>query len=447
MPFNSPYWIAQRDGQNWVDEDILRAVDWMTSVVPGERWMARMAQVTQKFALGRQQWQEGNLVELFDPADAIAWYVFQANAHASRREDWFEPEAYRIVSIFRRLGKLLPAMRTVEGVMDRLEDLMWKGRKQPDQGLYELLVAGAYRSREWPHVAFVPAQAGGPRTHDLAVSNGRRQWAVECKRLNSSGYEGEERARGERLAEQVHSLCKARGQSLVLLVNFKVELSTVPDGYLAELAEDYLGRRPQGPWDDDIAYGYAYPPNWGQIQKVLAVDDVSYGGSRLAELLVGEWLPHLDHSVSADWVPAPGRPFYATSISRASAVGWAIGSHDAARRKARHFRAVIADAVGQLPGDRPAAIHVGYEARNGNSVDQLRHLLNAREMETFDPGESRLRWVFANYMSPEHANDRNESAAISETTAAYRVGRHRTPETLPEHLLFSDGRGTAGNHW
>lgn len=447
MSSKSPYWIAQREGQDWVDEDILRAVDWMTSVVPKEKWMARMAQVENTFATGRQQWQQENRIPLFDPADAIAWYVFQATAFASRREDWFEPEAYRIVSIFKRLGKLLPAMKTIGGVSDRVEDLMWKGRKQPDQGLYELLVAGAYRSREWPDVAFVHAPAGGPRTHDLAVSKGRRQWAVECKRLNSSDYEGEERARGELLADQVHKLCKARGESLVLLATFKVELTAVPDHYLAERAESFLKGQWQDEWNDDIATVYAYPPDWVAIQSVLDFDDVSYGGSRLTELLVGEWLPYFDHSVSADWVPARGRPFYATSISRASAVSWTITSHDAARRKAKHFRAVIADAVKQLPGDSPAAIHVGYEARNGNSVDEIRHQLNAIEMETFDPGKSRLRWVYANYMSPEHANDRNESAAISETTAAHRIGRHRTSEPLPNHLLISDGHGIPGDHW
>ena len=419
----------------------------MTATVPSSRWAARMDQVRQRFELGRQQWQQGNRVALFDPADAIAWYVFQATAYASSREDWFEPEGYRIAMVFKRLGMLLSIMKSVEGVEDRVEGLMWNGRKQPDQGLYELLVAGAYKSRRWAHVSFVPEQKGGPRTHDLSAVTGRRQWAIECKRVNSTGYEADERARGEQLAEEVHAVCRARGQSLVMSVSFKVELATIPAGYLAERAESILGRRSHGGWNDSTASGVARPPNWAPIQSVLAVDDVAYGGSRLAELLFGEWLPSYDHSVAANWEPAPGRPFYATSISRASSVRWTSDSPDAEWRKAKHFRALVSDAVGQLPGDRPAAIHVGYEARNGNSADQFRHLRNALEMRTFDPGISRLKWVYANYMAPEHVNNRNEAAAISETTAHYAVRGGRLAQPLPGHTLFSDGYGVHGDHW
>lgn len=68
-------------------------------------------------------------------------------------------------------------------------------------------------------------------------------------------------------------------------------------------------------------------------------------------------------------------------------------------------------------------------------------------MKSFTPGKSRLRWVYANYMSPEHTNDRNEAAAISETTARYRIGPHGAQAPLPNHLLFQDGDGTPGNHW
>jgi hypothetical protein len=92
-------------------------------------------------------------------------------------------------------------------------------------------------------------------------------------------------------------------------------------------------------------------------------------------------------------------------------------------------------------------VHVGYEAQDGNSVDDFRHQLNRIEMKTFDPGGSRLRWVYGNYLSPEHTNDPNESAALSETTATYRIGRHQTSDPLRGHLLFSDEPGTPGYHW
>lgn len=56
---------------------------------------------------------------------------------------------------------------------------------------------------------------------------------------------------------------------------------------------------------------------------------------------------------------------------------------------------------------------------------------------------SRLRYVYANYLRPEHSNARMESWAVSETTAYYPIGKHRTPQPLPHHLLLEDGDGTS----
>lgn len=95
----------------------------------------------------------------------------------------------------------------------------------------------------------------------------------------------------------------------------------------------------------------------------------------------------------------------------------------------------------------PGAVHVGYEALGGSSADALRHVLNGMEMRSFKTGGSRLRYVYANYLRPEHSNARMESWAVSETTAPYRVGKHRTPEPLPHHALLEDGNGVPGNHW
>lgn len=83
----------------------------------------------------------------------------------------------------------------------------------------------------------------------------------------------------------------------------------------------------------------------------------------------------------------------------------------------------------------------------GNSVDGRRHLLNLEQMATFDPGASRLQWVYGNYMTPEHSTARNESAALTETTATYPVRGRRNAQPLPDHMLFLDEDGLPGHHW
>lgn len=444
----NPLWIAPRNGHDWQDEDILNAIEWLTSTVDSRAWSKRMDVVKKNFEAGKQAWTAGNYrTQLFDPEDAIAWYVFQASAYVSQRVNWYEPAAFRIAPVFKRLGQIIPHLNAVAGAMDRVTELMINGRRQPDDGLFELLVAGAYKCRSWRNVSFVPERPGIAKTQDIVVSTGSRRWAVECKRVNRSGYEAQERDRGEELAEPVHRLCRALGHSVVIDVLYDTQLSEVSDHYLVERVEAFLNGRSRGMFVDSQARMQVRKMDLSLAHKVLKHDDVFFGSSRMLELLVGVNLPHVDYSLEAEWTPATSRPLYATAVGQASVVRWRSVSSEAAKRKARHFRTLVARATEQLPLDCPGVIHVGYEARDGNSVDQLRHVLNSREIERFDPGEVRLRWVYGHYMSPEHTTARNESLALSETTAPYKVGRHRTPEPLPNHVLFSNEAGVSGHHW
>ena len=80
-------------------------------------------------------------------------------------------------------------------------------------------------------------------------------------------------------------------------------------------------------------------------------------------------------------------------------------------------------------------------------MEGLRHALNTREISTFDPRESTIQWAYGNYMTPEHTTARNESAALSETTAMYPIIGHRKRQPLPNHMLFLDEDGRPGRHW
>lgn len=58
-----------------------------------------------------------------------------------------------------------------------------------------------------------------------------------------------------------------------------------------------------------------------------------------------------------------------------------------------------------------------------------------------------IRRVYGNYLLPEHTNAQNEALEISETTARYKVGRHRKREPLPNHGLFSEDLSRPGGYW
>jgi len=443
---NSPVWIAQRHGQDWRDEESLAAIEWMTRLIDFKAWQARLERVRDTFHDARRRWLDGDRVALFDPTDLAAWYVFQANAYAVDRSEWYEPEAYRLAPVFHRLGQLLPQLTGIAGAEERAARILTDGRRQPDDGIYELLVAGAYKRNGWPKVEFIPEEPGRRKTNDLNVARGRRRWAVECKRVGRSEYAADERAQGARLAAPVHALARERRRSLIVEVNFRIELCDVPAGYLHARVEEGIVRLPFG-WSDEIAEGGVREVAWGDLQYVLARDDLYFGSSRMIQLAAGRYLAEADHSMEGDWTSVEARPFHAHEVQRLSLVSWLSSSSEAARRKARHFRAMVARASEQLPGDRPGIVHVGYELLGGNGADARRDLNNRLELVTFDPGDSRLRWVYGNYMVPEHTTEPNESAALRETTAIYRVGSGTTPDPLPHHALFSDGRMVPGGYW
>lgn len=442
-------WIAQQHGQDWRDEELLAAIRWVTRTLDPAAWTARLDAVRDTFYEARSEWQRGNRVPLFDPADLAAWYIFQGNAYAADRRDWYEPEAYRIAPLLRRLGQLLPQFEDIAGAGERAARVLTDGRRQPDDGLYELLVAGTYRRNGWPHVEFVPEAPGRQKTHDINVASGRKRWAVECKRVGRSEYAADERGHGERLAGPVHELSRVQRVSCILEVDFRIELSEVPTDYLAARAETARSGGGADRWNDEIARGWVRPVAWQDLKPILACDDLYFGSSRMIELAAGTYVAEADHSVDGDWIPSRERPFHAHDVSRLSVVSWLSSSREAGRRKAKHFRSLVARASGQLPGDRPGVVHVGYELIGGNGVDARRDLANRLEMLTFDPGSSRLRWVYGNYMVPEHTTHSDEASALTETTATYQAGKpHRTPGPLPFHQLFSDpGPVLPGGYW
>lgn len=443
----SPLWIAQRRGQNWRDEETLAAIAWMTRSLDPTDLRVRLEAVQEKFQQGRRAWQQGDRVALFDERDLAAWYVFQAKAYAANRSDWYEPEAYRLAPVFRRIGQLLAELQSISGAEERAARILTEGRRQPDDGIYELLVSATYRRSGWEKVEFVPEEPGRRKTHDLNVASGRRRWAVECKRVGRSEYVADERRHGERLAEPVHALSRKGQSSAILKVDFRVELSEVPTEYLADLVARAAARGGATQWDDEISKGHVRDVAWHLLRPVLVSDDLYFGSSRMIQLAAGSYVAEADHSVDGDWTPSRERPFHAHDVMRLSVVSWFSSSREAARRKAKHFRGMVAKAARQLPGDRPGVVHVGYELLGGNGADARRDLANRLELLNFDVEKSRLRFVYGNYMVPEHVTAANESAALTETTATYPIGSGRTPDPVPHHLLFSEGAVLPGGYW
>lgn len=445
---HDPSWTAPRHGHDWIDQDVLRATKWLRTFVPSREMDRRLDAARSMLAVARQAVREGRAAPTHDPADLAAWYILQAEAYASDRTYWVPEAAIRVVPTMTRLGQELARLSTITGVEERAARLMLSEKRQPEAGLFELLVALAYRRAGWTEVAFVPEQRGGGRTPDLHVSRPRWTWAVECKRMLPSPYAEREKRRGEELAAPIHALSLELGESIVVELVYKVELQDVPDGYLESHVRPLTEAKSLNFWDDDIAIGRVRPVNWPLTLKVLAEDDVYFGSSRMIELLSGGYVHDADHSMAAKWRPSPKRPAWAEAVFHASVVTWASRSPSAVSWKSKHFKSVLAKAEGQLPTDRHGVIHVGMESMAGNDIDARRHFWNLFQARFFETRNSNLRWAYAHYFVPELTTRKDESWALNETVAPFRIGRHRTKWPLPNQLLLTPPEEMRdGTHW
>lgn len=441
-------WMAQRHGQDWRDDAVLAAADWLEGLVPSVEWAAREAATEARFQSAKAERAEGRRVPLFDPADTVAWYLHQARRYAdpNLRPDFFLPEGYRISPLMRRIGQLVPEFGRIDGAEERGARIMTESLSQPDDGIYELLVAGAYARRGWERVAFVPEAPGVAKRHDLLVDRPRSHWAIECKRAGRSDYGRYERLAGQRIAERAHAMSRDAGRPLIVLGRYREELHLLGDDYLDAKVERFLGGDEPFEWDDAGGDGVVLDVLWGPLHSVLRHDDIFFGSTRMVELLLGTYDPAIDFTMKGNWEPGENRPLHATWVDHLSLVTWLSTSDEAARRKSMHFRGLVARAADQLPGDRMGVIHVGYEEVGGNTADGRRLQLNAREMSTFDPLETRLKMVYSNYFMNELVTSRMESAAVTETLARNPIGGHRGKGPLPAHMLFMDEDGTPGSH-
>lgn len=442
-----PDWTAPKTGWDWRDDKVLLASAWFAELAQRRTWQRRLESTRDRFVMAKESWARGEPTSFYDTADTAAWYVFQANAYAADRQNWVPEEAVRIVPIFTRIGEELTALLSISGSEDRAARLMNADRRQPDGGLFELLVALAYHRDGW-ETAFVPERPGVAKTHDLNVGKGRKRWAVECKRMDRSSYDARERARGEILAQPVHRLALEAYRSIDMQVAFDAELSAIPEDYLARRASDYLNGIGPNHWRDNRGSGTIREIDWSLAHRVLNKDEVYYGSSRMMELLIGHYDHDFTHSMAGKWRPSLKRPFWADMVYQASVIRWRNRSREAILQKARHFRSTVANAAAQLPKDRPGVVHVGVESWAGGNSDGVRHFRNKLEMLDFDPGDTRLRWVYGEYFAPEVTTRSDESWAIEETSASYRVGRHGTREPLPYHMLLTpEAQINHGVHW
>lgn len=334
----------------------------------------------------------------------------------------------------------------MEGVGQRVKRIVGAERRQPNGGLFELLVAAAYR-REGADVRFLPEHPGVKKTHDMDVRIRGREWAVECKRMELGEYTEKERARARELWLPTAHELQRRGLNVLAKVQFTSELAAISPEYLAHHAVQWMSGgflRPHH-WRDQHGSGSIGGLDMGPLTALLKTDDVALHSSRMMELLTGQYKRNAKviqvlHAEMGD------NPLYVTECDQAIVLDWESHSPAAIDGKARDVLKRLSDGARQLPEDRPGVVHIGLEAVDGTEVEALRYEKVVKTISNFESGGKPLEYIYVNWFAPE--SPPNKSEAFDETChwSGRRPGRFRP--LRDDMLVLAPDVGTRdGVHW
>jgi hypothetical protein len=447
-PFNDEFFRAPSDRpDDWPDDPEVRAaVEWLKSFLRAGEWKARRAAAADHFydaALQRLPDRKGRF---FKEADTFGWYLFLGEAFIDHIWNYEPVFGSRVVPLFQAIGRDLPRILEVEGIVGRVQRLIGAERAQPNGGLFELLVAAAYR-RAGAKVRFVPERPGVARTHDMDVDLNGVSWAVECKRMEVGQYGEREREIIRERWGPLASVFAEQGENVLGEARFRTPLEAMPEDYLRQRAIRFISdpRRLPILWDDAFSAGFIRTLDLRPLREVLKTDIVLAGSSRLIQLLTGQYIRHAPYN-SALRLKFADNPRYIEDCDCAVLFRWESGSEVAIDAKARDILKKVAEATDQLPSDRPGVVHIGFEAVEGDRVEQRRQAKILKTVSEFDAGEKPLQYVYTHYMVPESPPD--EAWAYDETTQWIGVKAALPPPVAKMFtVLPRESAARSGPHW
>ncbi len=433
---------------DWPDEpELRRAVTWLKSFLSDDDWQRRREASAKRFydvSAGNFR-DTHDIGRYFEEKDTFGWYLFLAESYLDHPWNYDPTFGARVIPIFSAIGRKLDLLLAVQGIDRRVKRIVGKERRQPNGGLFEILVAGAYREIG-ARVAFGEETPGVGKTHDLEVEQDGVTWAVECKRLELPEYQERERAEARRL-------WKAPALSLVLAnasaladVSFTVELDCVEDRYLAEKDKHFVenGHR-RFEWSDQVSTGTITPIDLKPYQDALKETTILTVGSRTYSLLTGEYVRNASY-VAVLNVKRADNPRFTDECDFAALLRWRSISEEAVEKRARDVRKRLSDALAQLPMNTPCAIHIGLETVEGQVVEDRRLEKMRSTIRDFDYGGKDVRAVFIHYFVPESPPE--GSWTFDETTVWWASDHDAAPLNAQATLVIpQDAQNRPGTHW
>lgn len=357
-------------------------LDWLIECMGQEAWVRRrekikssISNVENNIVIGADpiEWQ------LFKPpvADKIGWYMFLVDVLGTEKATDDPFESHRIYPIFAAIGDQLGSLKLVPNVSGVIARLISSKHNQPDNYLFELLVASHYL-RNGYDVSYIKDQPA-MQTPDLEVSKLGVTIFVECKRLEKiTAYAEKENRAWDVLWKDLALEMLKGGDSYWIDVTFKVPPSKVSADRLIEgyknLAENFIGDIAH--YNSDEFDAELHLVGSRVVNKHFSKYSVRANSPQVHALIFGDVNPNEKRSVACipTDVARPGLPgavlnIFLEGIERCSGAQWRCTSSESLDKRSKHFKTIINEAVSQIPIGSLGIIHTFYETAEGVEIE------------------------------------------------------------------------------
>lgn len=423
------------------DPDIRRWVDWAISLIGSEKWAARKEKLE---AFGKSLYRltparaAANFNYSVVPDDRAGWYLYQAQLYLENPHDYDLPQGCRVLPVISRLGNRLDEIIRIPGAIERMHRALTYPGLDIDSTLFELTVASVYVRRGFTDVGFIP-ESPKNKSPDLKTLRHGNEFFVECKRKRkTTDYARKERERWWTISLPLREELEKRRIPIVVDIVFHIPLLDCPNDYLDRRIIPLLKVASHGTIIDDQELRVVVKPvHLSETREALRTTMIRLDSTLLYEKLYGQFERWRGHTGLGQFQPNPKNPRFIEDVSFAAGCIWSCDSLETMRAKAQHFRRELAEAVDQLPSGIPSAVHLGYEAYDGEGVEAIRYgRLKDEMMRGFNPGDKRLEVIYCHLF--EFESTPIENWAVNETCNNWLANESSRRYLLEPMLVLAD---------
>ncbi|MDD3815791.1 MAG: hypothetical protein PHZ02_14235 [Desulfocapsaceae bacterium] len=385
-------------------------------------------------------------------ADEIGWYLFLCEQTINDPMCVDVSQQQRILPFFSGIGERWVYAPLVQGLERKIDDLLFKNSTEPDGLIFEILVALSYAEKGWA-VEFI--EEGPKKTPDIVARKNGKELYIECKRLaRRTKYAEQERTEFFRLWDAAKEALIANRQWVWMKGIFHTEASTLPNDFLTNI---YSSNFPIGEGetlihDDANATIYARLIDIPSVRQHMSKFRVKLNSPSFSRLLGGNWAPmnsavtvinavKVGHVVDCE-VPALGA--YVEEVGWASGFTREFDSEVSIHKKARDILTRLADAVKQLPDDKPSVVHIAAETLEGKDVEKRRTEKVMNSVKKFTTDKPLLGIRFHRFQANQCVDKLYE---FDETVERFQVDGVNL-EDIPENVVTpNDAILREDAHW